>query len=230
MRFVPFSEVQERLRGKTVAVVGSAPSCLGNEPGFVDGHDEVVRVNNFKLGTQQGRRITIHHSFYGSSIRTDAALLKVSGVTLCMCKCPNSKPLSSEWHERNKKPNGVDYKYIYRNRASWWFCDTFIPDDEHFMRGFNLLGRHQPTSGFAAILDVLACAPRSVYLTGFDFFRSGMHNVNEAWREKNRGDDPDPIGHAPELEADWIFSNAANHPLLFDKELLRIRKTWSATK
>jgi hypothetical protein len=220
-RFVDFAAVQQRLRGKAVAIVGSAPSCLDNKPGFVDGHDEVVRVNNFKLGTAQGRRTTIHHAFYGSSIRSKREELKASGVTLCMCKCPNSKPLSSEWHERNNRPNGVDYRYIYRNRANWWFCDTFVPTDEHFLRGFNLLGQHQPTSGFAAILDVLACEPRSVYLTGFDFFTSKLHNVNERWEGKNPDD---PIRHMPEREAAWVFSNAHLHPLLFDRRLIALKK------
>lgn len=225
MRFVTFEEVVPRFRGKTVAVVGSAPSCLGNARGFVDSHDVVVRVNNFKLGEAQGKRTDVHHAFYGSSIKVSAEALQASGVTLCMCKCPDAKPIESEWHVKMNKPHGVDYRYIYRNRRSWWFCDTFVPTVEHFLRGFELLGRHQPTSGFAAILDVLACGPRSVYLTGFDFFTSGMHNVNERWngREKNLDD---PIRHRPDLEAAWLYGNAHRHPLLFDDKLRELQLTW----
>lgn len=220
MRFVTFEEAAERFHGKTVAVVGSAPSCAQNKPGFIDSHDVVVRVNNFKLGNGQGRRTDVHHSFYGSSIRVSAEALRASGVKLCMCKCPNSKPIESAWHVRMNKPHGVDYRYIYKNRAAWWFCDTFIPTDEHFLRGFNLLGRHQPTSGFAAILDVLASKPRCLYLTGFDFFSSGRHNVDEVWREKNPDD---PICHRPDLEAAWLFENALRYPLLFDAKLVELQ-------
>jgi hypothetical protein len=201
VRFVPFSDAVDRLRGRRVAVVGSGPGCLDNAPGFVDSHDVVVRVNNYKTGTAQGVRTDVFYSFFGTSIRKTREELQRDGVTLCMCKCPNSKPIDSEWHERNGKLLGIDYRYIYRNRASWWFCDTFVPSDEHFLRGFNLLGRHQPTTGFAAILDVVACDPASIYLTGFDFFTSGVHNVDEAWREKNT---EDPIRHRPDLEAAWV--------------------------
>ena len=95
MRFVTFEDAAARLRGKSVAVVGSAPSCLDNAPGFVDGHDIVVRVNNYKLGPAQGQRTDVHYSFYGSSIRKTAAELERDGVKCCMCKCPNAKPLES---------------------------------------------------------------------------------------------------------------------------------------
>lgn len=205
MRFVDFSEVKKRLAGCSVAIVGSAPCSLGNEPGFVDSHDIVVRVNNYKLGEKQGYRCDIHYSFYGTSIRSLVGELIREGVTLCMCKCPNSKPIDSQWHLVNRKPEGVDYRYIYQYRAAWWFCDTFVPDDERFLKKFNLLGRHQPTTGFAAILDVLDAEPKSVYITGFDFFTSKMHNVNEAWNHKNTSD---PICHRPDLELGWLRYNA----------------------
>lgn len=219
-RFITFDQAAEYLRGKSVAIVGSAPSCLDNARGFIDSHDVVMRVNNFKLGYQQGFRVDVHYAFYGSSIRTDAELLKKSGTKLCMCKCPNAKPLDSEWHVRMNKPHGVDYRYIYKNRRNWWFCDTFIPTVDHFLSTFNLLNKHQPTTGFAAIQDVLAAKPRNVYLTGFDFFTSGKHNVNEPWSEKNFDD---PIRHRPDLEAEWVFSNAYLYPLLFDDELIKLQ-------
>lgn len=215
-RFVTFSEASEQLRGKTVAVVGSAPSVLDNAPGFVDEHEVVCRINNYKLGPAQGIRTDVFYSFFGSSIRKTAAELQRDGVTLCMAKCPNAKPLTSEWHERNNKPLGVDFRYIYEARQDFWFCDTFVPSVEHFLRSFELLGKHIPTTGFAAILDVLACEPRSVYLTGFDFMTSGIHNVDEKWRP---GDPADPIGHRPEREFAWVRANRSMLPLTFDKHL-----------
>lgn len=217
MRFVSFDDVKDRLRGRSIAIVGSGPSsCLTNPPRFVDEHDIVVRINNYKLGDAQGRRCDVFYSFFGGSIRKTARELMADGVKLCMCKCPNSKPLQSEWHERNRKPAGIDFRYIYEQRRGWFFGDTFVPDDAHFLRGFELLGKHIPTTGFAAILDVLACEPATVYLTGFDFFASGIHNVDEKWRP-GRADDP--IGHRPERELAWLADNARKHPLFFDKEL-----------
>lgn len=214
MKFVSFGDVRDRLRGKSVVIVGSGPSVLGNEPGFIDSHDVVVRVNNHKCSPAAGLRTDVHYSFYGSSIRKSAQELQREGVTLCICKLPNSKPLSSEWHEKRGKAEGVDYRYIYRQREAWWFCDTFIPDDARFLAKFELLGKHQPTTGFAAILDVMECDVASSHLTGFDFFTSGVHNVTERWVARNPDD---PIRHRPDLERDWIKANASR--FTFDGKL-----------
>lgn len=217
MKFVEFDSCIEILSGKRIAIVGSAPSVLENESGFIDGHDIVIRVNNYKTGNAQGKRCDVHYSFYGTSIRKMMLELKQDKVKLCMCKLPNSKPLESEWHERMNKPHGVDYRYIYELRKNWWFCDTFIPDDKRFIAKFELLGMHQPSTGFAAILDVLECNPSSIYLTGFDFFTSGIHNVNEPWTLKNI---TDPIRHRPDLELEWLKANAFRFQL--DKTLVKM--------
>ena len=204
------------LAGKRIALVGSGPGCLDNAPGFVDGHDVVVRVNNHKCGRPQGRRTDVHYSFYGASIRKTAAELRQEGVKLCMAKCPDSKPIQSEWHERHGKQAGIDFRAIYQRRQDWWFCDTYVPTDEEFLAHFNLLGGHVPTTGFSALLDILSYGPASVYLTGFDFFASRIHNVNERWRA---GDPTDPIGHVPAAEAEWLKTNKDRYPITLDRAL-----------
>lgn len=204
------------LAGKTVALVGSGPGCLDNEPGFVDSHQVVVRVNNHKTGAAQGFRTDVHYSFYGSSVRKSAAELRAEGVKLCICKCPDAKFIESEWHEKRGKQNGVDFSYIYRDRAAFWFCDTYVPTVSEFMEKFDLLGQHIPTTGFSALLDVLSYAPASVYMTGFDMFASGIHNVNEPWRAKNSDD---PIGHVPERELQWLRENINRFPIAGDRRL-----------
>lgn len=202
-----------------VAIVGSGPGVLPNPPGLVDGHDVVVRVNNYRLiPPATGTRTDVFYSFFGNSIRKTADELKRDGVTLCMCKCPDAKPISSDWHERNGKQAGIDFRGIYRRRAGWWFCDTFVPEAADFLRGFELLGRHVPTTGFAAIIDILGFAPAGVFLTGFDFFRSGKHNVTDNWRRKN---DDDPIGHVPERELAWLAANWRDYPLSGDAMLMQ---------
>jgi hypothetical protein len=216
-KFVSFSEVARLFKGKTVAIVGSAPSCAENAPGFIDSHDLVVRVNNYKTGPGQGFRTDVHYSFYGRSIRKTRDELIADGVRLCMCKCPNAKCFESDWHQTHDKENGVDYRYIYRDRREFWFCDTYVPDLERFFDKFYLLGDgHQPTTGFAAILDVLDCEPRRVYLTGFDFFTSGKHNVNETWRPVNP---LDPIRHRPDLEMAWLRLNLDRYRVSLDAKL-----------
>lgn len=216
MRFVEFADVVNHFSGKSIAIVGSAPSVLKNEPGFIDSHDLVVRVNNYKVGKSQGFRCDVHYSFYGQSIRKSAEELKRDGVSLCLCKCPNSMPIYSEWHYRTGKIRGIDFRYIYQMRERFWFCDTYVPDETSFLKVFRKLGNHIPTTGFAAITEIIRCQPKSIYLTGFDFFTSGIHNVDEAWRKVNRFD---PIRHVPKREADWLRQNGKNHPMTYDAAL-----------
>lgn len=208
--------VREFLQGKRVAIVGSAPSVIENEQGFIDSHDVVIRVNNYKLFESTGFRTDVFYSFFGSSVKKNVKELKRDGVHLCMCKCPNAKFIESKWHQLNGKPNGTDFRYIYASRKNWWFSKTYVPTVDEFLEHFELLGKHIPTTGFSAILDVLRYNPKSVYITGFDFFKSGIHNVNEKWRE---GRIDDPICHAPHAELKWLRLNANKYPLIFDEHL-----------
>jgi hypothetical protein len=214
--FCSRDKVVETFAGKSVAIVGSGPGVLSNPPGLVDSHDVVVRINNYKLFPATGFRTDVFYSFFGGSIVKTAAQLKRDGVTLCMCKCPDAKFMSSPWHEVRGKTRGTDFRYIYEQRKAFWFCDTYVPTVEEFMRSFEMLGKHVPTTGFAAILDVLACEPRQVYLTGFDFFSSHLHNVNEPWKKMNPSD---PIGHEPRFEREWITANFDKYPITADAAL-----------
>lgn len=211
-----------RFEGKRVAIVGSGPGVLDNTRGFIDGHEVVVRVNNYRLSLAAGRRTDVFYSFFGSSIKKTKEELKRDGVKLCMCKCPNAHAINSEWHRKNRMMNGVDFRWIYLNRAGFWFCDTYVASLDDFLSSFYLLGGHVPTTGFSAILDVLSFKPAHVYLTGFDFFRSKKHNVSQPWRVRNP---EDPIGHVPEQELAWLKENAAQYPLSFDKALARLMGT-----
>lgn len=201
-----------------MALVGSGPGSLSNAQGFVDSHDVVVRVNNYKIAPETGSRTDAFYSFFGRSIRKTPDDLKNDGVTLCLCKCPCALAVQSDWHRDNGKMEGVDFRWIYDLRADWWFCDTYVPTLADFTRMFETLGRHIPTTGFAAIMEILAAEPASLYLTGFDFFRSGVHNLDEKWKP-GRADDP--IGHVPETELRWLKDHWRDHPLSADRVLAR---------
>lgn len=208
--------VEEFFKGKRVAIVGSGPGVMDNEEGFIDSHDVVVRANNYKLFPETGFRTDVFYSFFGSSIKKKVRELKRDGVHLCMCKCPNAKFIESKWHRVNKKERGTDFRYIYDDRKDWWFCKTYVPTVAEFLKQFEILGNHIPTTGFSAILDVLSYSPKSVYITGFDFFQSGIHNVNEPWRKVN---EDDPICHTPKAELAWIKQNIHHYPISLDDRL-----------
>lgn len=220
MRFVSRDDVAPVFAGKSVAIVGSGPGVLENSAGFVDSHDVVVRVNNYKLTPATGKRTDVFYSYFGTAIKKTAAELSRDGVKLCMAKCPNAAAIDSPWHAQRKKYSGVDFRWIYEKRSDWWFCDTYIPSLEEFTQQFELLNKHVPTTGFSAILNVLSFKPASLYLTGFDFFTTGIHNVNERWKP---GSAADPIGHRPRYEREWLKSNRAPN-ITYDRRLSVLMK------
>lgn len=189
---------------------------LKNPPGWVDSHDIVVRVNNFKTGAAAGFRTDCFYSFFGKSIRKDNTDPDLASTVLCINKCPDDKFMESAWHEQHKKYNGTDFRYIYEYRKDWWFCPTYVPTTAEFLEKFHLLGGHIPTTGFAALLEVLSLEPANTFVTGMDFFQSGIHNVNERWKKLNHSD---PIGHVPDVERDWLFKNAEHLPITMDEML-----------
>jgi len=213
-RFLKYEECAEIFRGKSVAIVGSAPSSMENDGRFIESHDIIVRIQNYKIvdPSKQGSRTDVHFSFYGTSMRKKADELKQDGVYLCMCKLFDGKlPFTTDWHIRNRKNLGVDYRYVFSDRANWWFCDVYAPTQERYMDYFSRIKNadkrypgHQPTTGFACLLDVMGFDCASVYVTGFDFFTSKKHNVNETWFAKNPDD---PIRHRPDLELEYIKKN-----------------------
>ncbi len=229
--FSDFSKVVGMFRPERVVIVGSGPTALENEPGFIDSFSVVVRVNNYKIKGEKGgfkydysgkigARTDVFYSFFGSSIGKTSDDLIADGVRLCMSKLPNSRPIESEWHERKGKLEGIDYRPHYRRRENFWFCPTFVPTDEHFLEVYSFLGNHQATTGFAAIHDFVKIAPRALHITGFDFFESGVHNVDETHRMKNLDD---PIGHRPQLEKEKVLQFACeNSWITLDPHLTKL--------
>lgn len=206
MNRLKFPDIQNFFKGKRVAIIGSAPCVLENNGGHIDSYDEVIRVNNYKIKPFQnhvGSRCDIHYAFYGSSIRKRMEQLKTDGVKFCMCKCPDDLCFDHhkmvDWDQHNR---GGNYKWIYENRKDWWFTDIYVPDRKAFMDYMGLLKGHVPTTGFSCILDLLQCECKELYITGFDGFKSKVHNINESWRDKKERFDP--VCHEPDKEMELI--------------------------
>ena len=223
MRFLSKSDIRPLFEGKSVAIVGSGPGILGNRPGLVDSHDVVVRVNNYKIvDGRTGHRCDVYYSFFGKSITKTPRELLADGVKVCMAKCPNAHAIESGWHRIQGKMNGVDFRWIYQEREGWWPCDVYIPSEIDFLATFHMLGRRVPTTGFAAIVDILEFKPAELFLTGFDGFRSGIHNLDERWKARNS---KDPIGHVPERELEIMAGMVVRNGIKTDAALAGVLKT-----
>lgn len=208
--------------GKRVVIIGSAPSGKDNTAKDIESYDEIIRVNNYKTfgidirGKRYdyrkylGTRTDYHYSFYGGSIRKTANDL--NGIKGHLCKCPNDDCHVTEWHKKNNQIQGGDFRPIYRRRHDFWIAPVYVPEKEHYMRLFNLLSKHVPSTGFACIWELMQCSPRELYITGFDFMTSKRHNVDEMWRE---GRHDDPIKH------DWDKENQLFKRWLFDNSFIK---------
>lgn len=203
---VTFEEVRKVFKNKRVVIFGSAPSALNNNGKEIDKYDVIVRVNNYKMheySDNVGTRTDAHYAFYGNSVRKKPDELKRDGVYLCMCKCPDAKILDHhKMVDFDGQNLGGDFRYIYKNREKFWFTKTYVPEPEILLKQMELLNGHMPTTGFAGILTLIKCAPKELYITGFDGFTSGLHNIDEAWRDKRER--VDPIAHDPDREIDYL--------------------------
>lgn len=208
MKTLTLSNLAQIFKDRRVAIIGSAPSARDNTAKFIDGHDEIIRINNFKtVGTdlrghhydyrdKVGYRTDWHYSFYGGSIRTKREDL--IGIKGHLCKCPDKELVHrSQWHEERGLRKACGWAWIYRARTEYWQAPVYIPKVEHYMKCFEMLGGHVPSTGFACIWEFVNLPVKSMYVTGFDFFRSGIHNIDEQWRP---GKKDDPIRHIPEKE------------------------------
>jgi hypothetical protein len=216
-----------------VAIIGSAPTVLQNQGHIIDGYDEIIRINNFKVKgidlrrnnydyrSKVGTRTDWHYSFYGSSIRTTKEELK--GIKGHLCKCPNEEIVHlTEWHKKRRLEKGCGWAWIYRARSDFWQAPVYIPTKEHYLKCFHMLSNHVPTTGFSCIWEIINLPVKEIYITGFDFFKSGIHNVNDIWKP---GKADDPIKHMPEEELRYLKKWAKEMPeITLDAHLRKLIK------
>jgi len=213
LKVLTFDNLIQSFKDKVVVIIGSAPSALDNNSESIESHDEIIRVNNFKTtGTdlkgryydfrnKVGHRTDWHYSFYGGSIRTKVEELE--GIKGHICKCPNEEIVHmTDWHKERHFEKACGWAWIYRKRNDYWVAPVYIPIKSHYLRLFNILGGHVPSTGFACIWEMLNLPVKRLYITGFDFFRSGVHNINEHWSTGKNPDDP--IKHLPEKEFEFF--------------------------
>jgi len=166
-------QIKDYIKDKSVIILGSAPSVVENTDLFINSFQIIVRLNNYKI-FNDSTRTDIYYSYFGRNIKKTKNDLIKDKIKYIMCKYP-----VSNW---GKRIDGLqdDWSWVYEYRKGYFVIPYYIPTDKDFKSNFDLLDR-VPTTGVSAILDILRFKPKYMHVTGFDFFQSGKHNINEKW-------------------------------------------------
>ena len=168
-------DILELIKDKNILIVGGSSSASKKSEEWYNSFDVIVRCNNYKKANNS--RTDIFYSYFGKNIKKTPEELKQDGVKLLISRCPNadmSEQLSSN------KIDMVDYRWIYKLRKDWWFCDLYIMTVDEMLEQINSVGTHMPTTGLSAILFFVK-RQCNVEIIGFDCFDTNIHNLNEIW-------------------------------------------------
>lgn len=174
----PWSDIppQPDWRGASLAIVGNAGYLRDLSQGeLIDGHDIVLRMNNFQttgLESRVGARTDAFLSTFWHDVGLENEAQR--GARWLIASVPNNFRKRPEIHLRHGERITAGLVTLGRK-------EVFVPDESYFVRCSQQLGR-QPTTGAMALLMVLdhllaVCGP--VYFTGFSFFHGKSHYYND---------------------------------------------------
>ena len=176
LEFRPWAELAEcaEVQGASLAIVGNAGYLAELDQGRqIDGHDLVLRMNNFRTSgfeRQVGSRCDIFLSGFCQDVdftrlELQAARHIVSSIPANFRKLPDRKI-----HTRGGEWITAGLLAMHRRRA-------YVPNVADFAGRIRQIGRY-PTTGAMAILlaleHLVAACPRA-YITGFSFFTGPTH-------------------------------------------------------
>jgi hypothetical protein len=163
--------VHDLIHGKSLLVLGSAPSVINLTPDFMESFDLIARVNNFTW-FNPCKRVDIWYTMAGGSIRKSIGELNDSGCKLCFLKNPFDHIVGFD------KLTSIDFRNTYiRQRRHWFEHPWYIQKKENWIWLVNQIGQIV-TTGLSAIVDLYRFGPSRMHLAGFDFFSSMRHNID----------------------------------------------------
>ena len=161
-----FEYIKNRVEENSVLIVGGGPDANLLDVYQYQDYDFIVRLNNFKYANDC-KRTDIWYSYFGRNIKAMEDRVKEEDIPFIVCKYPVNKEFA--WvHEFRKE--------------AWKTMDAVvaIPNEIQSFQTNNPFGI-SPTCGFSAIFTFLAMNPGKLTIVGFDFFESGVHNLDENW-------------------------------------------------
>lgn len=174
--FRPWAELAEsaETRAASLAIVGNAGYLAGLDQGpRIDGHDLVLRMNNFRthgFERQVGRRCDIFLTGFCQDVEFSRPELRSTQFILSSIPANFRKLPVMKIHTRGGE--WVTAGLIAMGRRV-----AYVPDVDDFAGRIRQIGRY-PTTGAMAILlalEQLAGVCSNVYITGFSFFDGPTH-------------------------------------------------------
>ena len=163
----------------SVALVGNAGYLAEvRQGGFLDSHDVIIRMNNFRLtGFEEAvghRTDVLLTNFYKDIDFSNPALHQASVI---VSSSPNNFQRTPE--------RGLFIRHgerITTGMLKLGASVVFAPDTERFLGWIEQIGRY-PTTGAVGVfllLDYLLPVIKTAYVTGFSFFAGRSHYFNDA--------------------------------------------------
>jgi hypothetical protein len=158
----------------SLAIVGNAGYLSELEQGGrIDGHDLVLRMNNFRVAgfeREVGKRTDIFlTTFHGdvdlnNAVMGDARLI-VASVPYNFAKC------------RRRGLQQRHGEFIVRGMRRMVRREVFVPDTDYFAAAKQVIGRYPSTGAMALLLalDFLLPVCGAIFVTGFSFFEGRGH-------------------------------------------------------
>ena len=162
----------------SLAIVGNAGYLAELPQGArIDRHDLVLRMNNFQTAgfeANVGTRTDIFLTTFNTDVKLQNPAL--DAAKFIVASVPNN--LRRQRSCGVLTPHGVQIAVGLQQLKR---RQVFVPDWDYFLAKKELTGKY-PTSGAMAIFlatDLLASRCRSIYLTGFSFFRGRSHYFSD---------------------------------------------------
>ena len=165
-----------RWRGASLAIVGNAGYLADHEQGaLIDGHNLVLRMNNFQTQGLE-RHVGSRTDVFFSSFFDDVSLSeqRLSGEPLLISSVPNNFRKEEGLRSRHGEKITAGLLKLRRQEA-------FAPDLTYFQEKRDQIGSY-PTTGAMALF--LACEYLleicgRIFVTGFSFFEGRTHYFSQ---------------------------------------------------
>lgn len=201
---------RNKIKQRSVCVVGPSPSLEGSKQGsFIDSFDIVVRVNRGFPVTSASEDVGSKTDILYHCLNTD----EYSGGKVHYNELYKDNVVLSCPYPKNVSPFHLDIlKFEKENeeKIRYHYIDT-----DFYLKCADLIGT-RPNSGICAILDLLCFDIKSLYITGFTFFKDGWRKSYKDTKEvfgKEKGET---------ILSEWLDSNFnGNHFQKPQEDLVR---------